>query len=483
MFNQKVLGALGAGGCFMAGLNLNFFSRSSDDSEETGKKPKRIKFFKGRDKLPKRHHLLVDGHKPISRKVLIDGYDLKLVQIMIRHGARTPIHTIKNLKEVSYNSSIFVGDVPHTTYNYKIVNLEGGTRPESTYDQTYARKERLLKDGARRGYLTKLGQDQMFVIGRSLRKLYVEDAKFLDEEFNPDQIYVRSTNIGRTIATARCILGGMYGYEQLKTRKEPVYIHVEDSKKDALLPRTNVCRVLRQINHYAMVHGGDLPGLKEDRIHLEKVLGISPNVQKKLNFIDVRDDMVAREAHGYSYPKELVPYRPMIEENATKVMYYAFCAHLESEREVAMRLSTGPLIKLVIDNMENVDKNPTKMYIYSCHDSTLVGLLGSLDIFDFKWPPFGARVVMELYENKEGKRFVRVSYNGKDKIIRGCKEELAPLEDFKTNMQPFVIDEKEYKDVCSSDILEKIAQEVLAQEKGEVEDSEDQERSDTPAGM
>ena len=53
------------------------------------------------------------------------------------------------------------------------------------------------------------------------------------------------------------------------------------------------------------------------------------------------------------------------------------------------------------------------MYIYSCHDSTLVGLLGTLDVYDFKWPPFGSYVILETYENKEQQKYVRVSYNGK----------------------------------------------------------------------
>lgn len=52
------------------------------------------------------------------------------------------------------------------------------------------------------------------------------------------------------------------------------------------------------------------------------------------------------------------------------------------------------------------------MYIYSCHDSTLVGLLGTLGVYDFTWPPFGADVRFELYENSKGEKFVRVSYEG-----------------------------------------------------------------------
>ena len=42
------------------------------------------------------------------RKTVLDGYELKQVQIFVRHGARTPIHTVANVQQVpiSYLSII-----------------------------------------------------------------------------------------------------------------------------------------------------------------------------------------------------------------------------------------------------------------------------------------------------------------------------------------------------------------------------------------
>lgn len=39
----------------------------------------------------------IQEHK---RQILIDGYELKQVQIFVRHGARTPIHTTLNVDQV-----------------------------------------------------------------------------------------------------------------------------------------------------------------------------------------------------------------------------------------------------------------------------------------------------------------------------------------------------------------------------------------------
>lgn len=38
--------------------------------------------------------------RPYTRDTVLDGYELKLVQIFVRHGARTPIHTTPNVEQV-----------------------------------------------------------------------------------------------------------------------------------------------------------------------------------------------------------------------------------------------------------------------------------------------------------------------------------------------------------------------------------------------
>jgi len=54
-----------------------------------------------------------------------------------------------------------------------------------------------------------------------------------------------------------------------------------------------------------------------------------------------------------------------------------------------------------------------KMYLYSCHDSTLTALLLALGCCDDEWPPFAADLAFELYEDANRKHWVKIRYCGK----------------------------------------------------------------------
>jgi len=55
----------------------------------------------------------------------------------------------------------------------------------------------------------------------------------------------------------------------------------------------------------------------------------------------------------------------------------------------------------------------TKMYLYSCHDDTITGILLALGCYDDEWPPYAADVAFELYEDVAGKHYVKLRYCGK----------------------------------------------------------------------
>ena len=47
--------------------------------------------------------------------------------------------------------------------------------------------------------------------------------------------------------------------------------------------------------------------------------------------------------------------------------------------------------------------------------------------------------------------------------MRGRKSELCPVEDFKEAIKPYAIDDQEYREVCSSNILDIIAKGMIMQ--------------------
>ncbi|XP_012936372.1 uncharacterized protein LOC101855780 [Aplysia californica] len=208
---------------------------------------------------------------------------------------------------------------------------------------------------------------------------------------------------------------------------------------------------------------------------------------KKINFVFSRDDVVARVAHGWKYPTAVQPFQNTIEENATLLLFFAMTGQHEAERPIVTRLACGPLLGFFLTQAERqvkVCREGFKLCLYSAHDSTMAAVMESLGIWDNTWPPYGVEVRVELYQDPKSSEFyVKVLYNGQPKILRGQNKYLISWNEFKKLIRPYQIDTNEFKKVCASDILERIAKCLLQHDQDEVETEEIKQESETPAGM
>lgn len=64
----------------------------------------------------------------------------------------------------------------------------------------------------------------------------------------------------------------------------------------------------------------------------------------------------------------------------------------------------GVLLNEIVDNMK-LKRNGTmetdnKLWVYSAHDTNVAGLLHSLNVFNYKLPPYTAAVFLELRKSK-----------------------------------------------------------------------------------
>ncbi|XP_025084169.1 lysophosphatidic acid phosphatase type 6-like isoform X2 [Pomacea canaliculata] len=217
---------------------------------------------------------------------------LQQVHVFFRHGARLPLHLSPWLDEVSYPKDMVLKDAPHTMIRHRIVMLPDRTsRTLSEKEESY--KLLQLKGGGYAGNLTVLGQDQAYVLGRSLRDMYIFRHRFLSEDYSAQDVSVQSTNINRTIVSARCVLAGMFGKERLN-EKGGVEITVCELKDDFLLPNDMSCNVLAETIKFATSDMDNI-GLMEDRLIIEKALGINSEATGvKINFDHLRDDLTSR---------------------------------------------------------------------------------------------------------------------------------------------------------------------------------------------
>jgi hypothetical protein len=78
---------------------------------------------------------------------------------------------------------------PYVKAKYTLKTLQNEDmcpKTASYYDQLNL--DRKLRGGAPMGQLTKVGEKQMFELGRKIRNKYVREMKFLQSEYTPTEI-------------------------------------------------------------------------------------------------------------------------------------------------------------------------------------------------------------------------------------------------------------------------------------------------------
>ncbi|KAL0963431.1 hypothetical protein UPYG_G00306340 [Umbra pygmaea] len=368
-------------------------------------------------------------------------YELKLVQVLFRHGARTPLKSIPDIMEVQWVPNLL--EPPACTQiNYVVTDLEGGPRPSSPVEDSY--RANTLTGGTYPGQLTTVGMQQLYELGERLRKRYIQDTAFLKPSFSPKEVYVRSTNIVRTIESAKCLVAGLFQQSQ----KDIVPIVTAKAVSEILYPNYHGCRLLRLLGSHRWAESSTLPDIAADLKGILRALGISSD--QRVDFILIRDDMVARKAHGLACPPILDTWRNTVEQRAVEML----CHIYEPSKRENLQLCVGPLLHTLMSNIEDKLEGlepRRKLFLYSAHDTTLIPCLMALGIFDMQWPPYAADITLELYQHRHTKEaFVKVSYIGQDQLITGCSGVYCPLQEFKKTLSTYSMTSELYESLCNS---------------------------------
>ncbi|KAL2081398.1 hypothetical protein ACEWY4_023251 [Coilia grayii] len=370
-----------------------------------------------------------------------DQLELKLVQVLFRHGARTPLKSIPDILEAQWVPKLLA--VPtHTHIDYVVTDLQGGPRPPAPVEDSY--RTNTLSGGTYPGQLTTVGMQQLYDLGMRLRARYIQEVPFLTPSYSPAEVYIRSTNIVRTIESAKCLVAGLF--QQKQTGVVPIL--TSEAETEILYPNYHNCKLLRALSGHRWAESSKLPAIAKDLQGIQSALGIP--TQQQVDFILIRDDMVARQTHGLACPSELVNWRSVVEQRAVDMIYHVY----EPSKRENLQLCVGPLLHTVLSNMEEKVKGTSsepnrKLFLYSVHDTTLMPCLMALGIFDMKWPPYAADITLELLEHRTTKEaFIKVSYLGKEQHIPGCSAVTCPLSEFQQAMSAYTLPLDRYKQCC-----------------------------------
>ncbi|KZT10258.1 phosphoglycerate mutase-like protein [Laetiporus sulphureus 93-53] len=352
------------------------------------------------------------GHVPLDVEgypVAPPGLELEQVHIYIRHGERTPVAVRMADPPASMPEHWMFCHHAHTfrtamTNGRPIVPGVSGEdeslrtlRVVERADGTASPGECLL------GELTDIGRQSTYDFGQALRQLYIDRLGFIsDVARSNDEVYLRSTNVPRTIESLEQIARGLYPEE--KTGKEfSPFLRIRNSKEENLFGNALACKRLEVLQigfaKAAAVEWNESLSILDEKV--SKYIGGNPiRLDGKPRASGILDTINSANAHGVNIPPEFkdVEVIGLIE----KAVVHEWFAGYQTEE--VRRLGMGPLLSDLSQKMQNKadkgPKDPVKLLIHSTHDTSLAALCNTLDVFDQHWPGFSSAVSFELFRRK-----------------------------------------------------------------------------------
>ncbi|KAJ2505239.1 hypothetical protein GGF44_000792 [Coemansia sp. RSA 1694] len=358
---------------------------------------------------------------------------LELVQVVVRHGDRTPVHLIPN-----DNTTWTCDGVEENIY------LHGAGQPETNTTGAYKQLIEIPAWNHRHGYanqvwrgscdvgqLTDKGKSQHRQLGSNLRSIYVDKLGFLSAQLNnTDEIYARTTNVWRTKNSAESLLGALWPKRDVASQTA-IPLHTYPKEIETMYGNTDACGKLRTLLSTIVASDQFQAFLREQGSLMAKLSGIfgvsgSDWASSWDGYVDI---LQARHCHGVDLPcsdrasisGKAAP-KCATAEDATQVLRnshyeYAFKYRDHPLSHNYMRLAIGSLLGTLKDQMQDHIDGKTgnlKFALYSGHDSTVMPLLAALQASNrnMLWPPYAANILFELWKKNDGSRVVRVIYNG-----------------------------------------------------------------------
>jgi len=273
------------------------------------------------------------------------------------------------------------------------------------------------------GQLTPEGMAQEFKLGCTLKDEYITKTHLLPETYRADEMYVRSTDIDRTLMSAQCVLQGLYagkgpssmGRPVLPFGYQPIPVHTKPFNEDLMLVvdfNPKLPAALKTV--YSS------PAWKEEealvRPHFAHWSDLTQMpIMDLMHVSELADIIRIRELHKVPLPKG------MTEADAKEIIDAGEWAFTQSYKSPEVgRAGSTQILDAIADYFEQVRKERThlKFVLFSSHDTTIASIMGALGVPLDRRPPYASDLNFSLY--KQDKSFtVRIKFNGKSISLPG----------------------------------------------------------------
>ncbi|PZC80438.1 hypothetical protein B5X24_HaOG214740 [Helicoverpa armigera] len=269
------------------------------------------------------------------------------------------------------------------------------------------------------GQLTNTGKKQHYALGKWLRKRY---AHLLSEDFDPSEIYVRSTDVDRTLMSAQANLAGMYPPSRksrwdMELNWQPIPVHTVPEKEDEILAMKKPCPAYdRELDRLtsSKPYKDKLSKYQYLMNYLSAYTGMK--VKDYYEIDDIYSTLYIESLYNFTLPNWTQSVYP---DKMREPACYSFTTQTGSP--LLARLKVGPLIKHIGAHMlTSLSRNNKghKVLIFSGHDLTVGSVLNALDLYDGNCPVYTSTVLIELVtKNGSDDHFVRISYRNSVDIV------------------------------------------------------------------
>uniref|UniRef100_A0AC35F249 Uncharacterized protein n=1 Tax=Panagrolaimus sp. PS1159 TaxID=55785 RepID=A0AC35F249_9BILA len=316
------------------------------------------------------------------------------------------------------------------------------------------------------------GMQQHFEQGIKLRDRYVNQYNLFSAEYKDYNVYVRSTDVNRTLVSAYSQLAGFYADSSSTypssnglwpTHWTPVPVHTVEESTDHLLNSSPYCPRMSQIEEELKLKPRFVAFMQSQQPLLQ-------NIAKNTGIKSNDFSSYASTSKFYASTRIEKFYNLTLPAWITDSLWeqyvngkymgddylYGNAGFGETENSELIMLKGGLLLKTMISNMDLVlaNRTKTKYFMYSAHDTTINAFLRALqakqDILGYTTPDYAAVVLIELWKNGNAEPYIKARYIRNvasqpepiTKFIYGCKgEDNCSLNDFKIRSQNFIPDD------------------------------------------
>ncbi|OQR83242.1 histidine acid phosphatase [Achlya hypogyna] len=358
--------------------------------------------------------------------------ELRHVVVAFRHGDRSPILP-------KLGKAIDMDAAERDFWGARLATPEQIAVLDATAKRAGLRKNEpaptlapLIGGAWPNGFLTARGVEQMISKGRDLRVRY---GSFLQTP-SVDDVYVRSTNVVRTIQSGQSVLHGMFPEFVKAVGETPdVEIHLHPTCPLSLghhMDYHHLSTILKARRHESPVQ--DIDAL-EAQVHA--LVGLDEGEDVQWSFL--REILVCRVAHDFPFPPgmSLDVVQQSILHNA-----WEWHARLSDKAFLAKAFGRGVHEAFGYLSAATQGASEHKLTILSAHDDTLCGLIYAFQLHRpgarFLTPEYGSVLTFELYQSaSSGAWFLKANFDGADVYFQGHDDTLCPFAHVQALVQTF----------------------------------------------